>query len=61
MWLQNLKCLKIKNRYTGHFPKLVFGHFYLVTRFSIAKQHIDKISLSLRLDEDKKLTFKSLT
>ena len=32
--LQNLQYLEIKNNYTGHFPKLVFGNFYVVTRFN---------------------------
>ena len=30
--LQNLKCLKIKNEYIKHLPKLVLGHVYVVTR-----------------------------
>ena len=34
--LQNLKCLNIK-KYTAHLPKLVSGHFHVVTRFSIEK------------------------
>ena len=25
--LQNVKCLKLKNKYTGHLSKKVFGHF----------------------------------
>ena len=33
---------KIKNKYIGYFPKLVFGHFYVVTSLSIEKQHFTK-------------------
>ena len=29
--LQNLKCLKIKNKCGEHLPKLVFGHICVVT------------------------------
>ena len=31
--LQNLKCLKIKNKYIGHLSKLVFDQVCVVTRF----------------------------
>ena len=40
--LQNLKCLKIKNKYTEHLSKLVVGHFYVVTMFSITKLYFSK-------------------
>ena len=40
--LPYLKCLKIKNKYTGHLPKLVFGQCCVVTRYSIEKQHFTK-------------------
>ena len=43
--LQNLKCLKTKNEYIEHLTKAVFGSLYVVTRFSISKQHfsLDKM------------------
>ena len=28
--VQSLKCLKLNNKYLGHHPKLVLGHFYVV-------------------------------
>ena len=37
--LQNLKWLQIKYNYTEHLTKAVFGSLYVVTRFSISKQH----------------------
>ena len=40
--LQNFKYLKIKNKYIGHLPKLVFGHIYMITRPPIEKQHYFK-------------------
>ena len=29
--------------YKGHLPKLIFGLFYVVTRFSTEKQHFTKV------------------
>ena len=37
--LQNLKCLKIKNKYiTEHLPMLPFRYIYVDARFSVEKQ-----------------------
>ena len=33
--LQNLKCLKIKNKYIERCPKLFFGHVCVIIRFPI--------------------------
>ena len=33
--LQNLKCMKINNKYIEHLPKLFFGHVCVIIRFPI--------------------------
>ena len=34
---------KTKNKYIGHFPKLVLEHLFVVTRFSIKAAYKDKM------------------
>ena len=38
--LQNLKCLKIRYKCIKQPPEVVFGCFYMFTRFPIAKFHL---------------------
>ena len=35
----NFICLRLKNKYVEHLPKLGFGYIYVVARYSIEKQH----------------------